>query len=132
MLVSYGDDAGLKLNVFPARPRSISCPHAFIDATTETVVFNGPSPSNLQRTPTMEVVVLWGLFDSAEAVAQRDKFVDGFLGWVADRAHAINPTTLVEIPQIVDEPTFTADWARDGQQGPYFATRFLVGGAAFG
>lgn len=128
LLESYRDEVGIKLNVFPARPRSISCPHAFVDLTRETVDWSGVTLN--QRNLVTEVVVLWGLFDSAEAVAQADAFRDGFLEWVTDRVHATHPRTLLGITDIVDEPTFLADWARDGQQGPYFAQRLALGGFA--
>lgn len=128
LLESYRDEVGIKLNVFKARPRTISTPHAFIDATRETIDWTGVT--GIQRNPITEVVVLWGLFDSAEAVTQRDAFVDGFLEWITDRVHATAPVTLIALNELADEPTFTADWAREGQQGPYFATRFVIGGFA--
>ncbi len=128
LLTGYAASASISLNVFPARPRSISTPHAFIDATRETIDWTGVT--GIQRNPITEVVVLWGLFDSAQAVLQRDDFVDGFLEWVTDRVHATAPVTLIAVNELQDEPTFTADWAREGQQGPYFATRFLIGGFA--
>lgn len=128
LLTDYGLDAGLKLQVYPGRPRSINPPCAFIDRIIETL-----DPDNfLQRRPRVEIMVLHGLFDTADAVNQRDAFVDGFVDWVADRFHAAGANTLIAPVSVEDEPDYTSDWQRQEDQRTYFGTRITLEGFAAG
>ena len=118
----------LKLQVYRARPASIFAPCAFVDRMSESVVYLGPILR--QRTPRAEVLVLHGLFDSGEAVDQRDAFVDGFLDWVTDNVHAAGAETTVGAVGIEDEPTFVPDWLRPELQRTYYASRITLEGFA--
>ena len=128
LLFDYGAAAGLKLQVYPGRPRSVTPPCAFVDRMTETI-----DPDNfLQRSPRVEVLVLHGLFDSADAASQKDDFVDGFVDWVADRFHAAGANTLIAPVAVEDEPNFVTDWMREEDQRTYYATRITLEGFASG
>lgn len=130
LLEAYKADSGRAMNVYPARPRSINAPHAFIDTISES--FDYSNVTWRQRHPTVEVVVLWGLFDSKDAVDQADGFADEFLDWVTDRYHAAGANTLVEIREIEDEPTYVPDWLPPAEQRTYYATRLTLEGFAGG
>jgi hypothetical protein len=124
----------IRLQVYPGRPASVYPPTAFVDRITEGIVFTGPDL--MQRTPTAEIVLLHGLFDSKDAVDHADEFTDAFLVYVADRIHAAGTNTTVGITSVEDDPTFVADWIPTpdsrtrNAQGPFFATRFSLEGFA--
>jgi hypothetical protein len=130
LLTDFAADVGLKLQVYPGRPRSINAPTAFVDAIRETYQY-----SNVTwrlRQPTLDIIILWGVFDSKEAVDQADQFADAFLDWVTDRYHAAGPNTIVGITEIVDDPTYVPDWQPPAEQRTYFATRVSLEGLAGG
>ena len=74
--------------------------------------------------------VLDGLFDSADAVVQRDDFVDGFLDWCADRFHAAGANTLIGAISLEDDPEYTPTWQPPEVQRTYYATRISLEGLA--
>jgi hypothetical protein len=130
LLTTFAADVGLKLQVYPGRPRSINPPTAFVDSIRETYQY-----SNVTwrlRQPTLDIIILWGLFDSKEAVDQADQFADAFLDWVTDRFHAAGANTIVGITEIVDDPTYVPDWQPPAEQRTYFATRVSLEGLAGG
>ena len=131
LLRDYAADADLGLQVYRARPASVHPPCAFVDRMSETVDYPG-SVTWRQRTPRVEVVVLHGIFDSGDAVDQRDRFVDGFLDWVTDNVHAADPNTTIGLVAIEDDPAYVNDWARPENQRTYFATRLTLEGFAGG
>ena len=124
LLTDYKAAAGINLQIYPARPRTIAPPTAFIDAIRETITYDGL----IQRVPTAEIVVLHGLFDSKSAVDQADEFVDGFLDWVFDRYHAAGANTLVEVPDYEDLPDFVPEWLPPAEQKTYYGTRIALEG----
>lgn len=128
LLRDYADAANVRLQVYPGRPRSINPPTAFVDVMRErqTEWFG----AERQRTPSVEVLVVHGTFDSADSADQRDAFVDGFSDWLADRPHAFGANSLVSITAIDDEPTFVPDWVPPERQVPYYATRITLEGFA--
>jgi hypothetical protein len=128
LLRDYAADYGIDLQTYPGRPRSITPPCAFVDRIRETITYLGPV--SFQRTPVVDVVVLHGLFDSAQAVAQADRFVDSFLSWVIPRFHAAGDNTLVAITNIEDDPSYVPDWQPENVQRTYFATTFSLEGFA--
>ena len=127
MLTDYAASASVRLQVYPARPRSINPPTAFIDLIREDRTFTGLL---VQRTPTVEIVVLHGLFDSGEAVAQADAFVDGFLGWCDANYHAAGGSTLVGAVSTEDLPSYVPDWLPPEQQRTYYGTQVNLEGLA--
>lgn len=128
LLKDYAADRDVRLQVYPGRPASVFPPCAFVDRFTETL-----DPDNfLQRSPRAEILVLHGLFDSADAVSQADAFVDGFVDWVADRFHAAGANTLIGPVSTEDEPNFVTDWMAEEKQRAYYATRITLEGFASG
>ena len=129
MLTEYAADGfppekRVRLQIYPARPRSIFPPTAFIDGMRETVNYTALT----QRQPVADVIVLHGLFDSKEAVDQRDAFVDGFLDWSLDRNTSAVPGSVLGIVEVEDIPAYVPDWLPPEQQKTYYATRIAVEG----
>jgi hypothetical protein len=133
LLKAYAAAAGVKLQVYPGRPASLFPPTAFVDRMPETdesftVRLN-------QRTLSVEVLLVHGLFDSLEAVTQADDFADEFLDWVTDNSHAAGANTLIRVSGIEDIPAWEPDWRpanRDAAAQTYYATRITLEGCAGG
>ena len=131
LLKAYADSADVKLQVYRARPATVLPPCAFVDRMSETIEYPG-AVTWRQRTARVEVVVLHGIFDSGDAVDQRDRFVDGFLDWVTDNVHANDPNATIGLVAVEDDPGYVNDWARPENQRTYFATRLTLEGFAGG
>lgn len=128
LLNAYKAAASIDLQVYPGRPLSIHPPTAFVDRIDETINYTA---ALRQRHPVAQLVVVWGLFDSAEAADQRDALVDAFMDTVTDAPHQANANTVLELNQILDEPVFNPDWGNEAQRNTsYYATRFFVEGLA--
>jgi len=128
LLTDFKQDADLKLQIYGGRPRSVKPPTAFVDRIRETLVWDGLR----QRTVQVEIVFLWGLFDSLEAATQRDAMIDAFIDWVSDRFHAAGTTTILEPRTIEDDPNFVPDWLRPEEQTTLYATTLTLEGFAGG
>lgn len=129
MLTAYSADAGVKLQCYPARPRSITPPVAFVDSIRESITYTGVVLR--QRVPVAEVIVIHGIFDSMEAANQKDAFVDGFLDWVTTNYHAAGTNTLISITATEDLPDYVPGWlAPPAGVSVYYATRISVEGLA--
>jgi len=126
LLSGYANEATLKLQVYSGRPRVLMVPSAFPDSMREETVFTGPS--NRQRTVTVDILVLWGLFDSKEAVDQRDAFCDGFADWVTDHRDQADPHSVLASVAFQDVPAFVPDWIPPDEQLTYYATRIALEG----
>jgi hypothetical protein len=131
LLNEYAADESLKLQVYPARPKSLAPPTGFVDRMTEQVEH---TVSIRQRTCRAEVLVLHGLFDSKEAVTQRDAFVDGFMEWCEEHLDAAGANTTLELVAVEDEPAYVPDWrpanVTNGPNPTYYATRITLEGFA--
>jgi hypothetical protein len=130
LLKEYAEDASVKLQTYRARPASVNAPCAFVDRVRESVNYLAAAP--YQRNVTVEVVVLWGLFDSGDAVDQRDRFVDGFLQWQSTRFHQAGANTTIGVSGIEDDPGYVNDWMKPETQRTYYATRISLEGFAGG
>lgn len=128
LLTDFASDEGLKLQVYRARPRTIYPPTAFVDSMAERIAYSNTVLR--QRTPVATVVVVHGLYDSGEAVDQRDAFVDAFLDWVTDRYHAAGASTLIALTEVNDIPTWVPDWLPPENQKTYYATELTLEGYA--
>src|SRR5689334_19620537 len=126
LLRDYAAEANIRLQVYPARPRSINPPTAFVDVMRETLT--DTTGRNRERRPVVEVLCVWGTFDSADTASQRDDFVDGFLDWVADNPYAFGANTLQEAVTVEDDPVFIPDWVAPENQKAYYATRISLEG----
>lgn len=129
MLTDFAQDATIKLQIYPGRPLTLNPPAAFIERIGEDITW---SPGLRQRTVRIEVRLVWGLFDSAEAVLQRDYFIDNFVDWTSDHWHAAGPTTELEPRSIEDDPNFVADWMPPEKQRSLFASTLTLEGFAGG
>lgn len=129
LLEAYKADAELKLQIYRARPASVNPPCAFVDRMTARIEY---TTALYQRYPRVELLVLHGLFDSGDAVDQRDRFVDGFFDWVRDNIHAAGARTTVDVVAVEDVPVYVDDWRPPAQQRSYFATRLTLEGFAGG
>jgi hypothetical protein len=130
LLSEYAADAGTKLQVYPARPRSIFPPTGFVDVIRESIEHIGPTLR--QRKPVAEVIVIHGIFDSKEAADQKDAFVDGFLDWVVTRYHSAGANTLIGVTDTEDLPNYVPEWMPPAEQKVYYATRITLEGLALG
>lgn len=128
LLTDYAASAALKMQVYPGRPRTISPPTGFVDTIRERITYTGPTLR--QRVPTVELVVIHGIFDSKDAADQKDAFVDGFLDWVNTRYHQAGPNTLIGATETEDDPNYVPDWLPPEQQRVYYATRLTLEGLA--
>jgi hypothetical protein len=126
LLTDYGTSASVKLQVYPGRPRTINPPAAFVDIIRETITYTGLR----RRVPSVDVVVIHGLFDSKDAADQKDAFVDGFLDWVHERYHAAGTNTMLGATETEDDPNYVPDWLPPEQQRVYYATRVTLEGLA--
>lgn len=121
----YAADVDLAIHKYRARPKSVEpIPCYFVDRVRESVDYSA-APGLRRRTITVEVLVCWGLFDSGDAVDQRDRFIDGFMDWVTDDVSIIENGT-VSVVAVTDEPTFTPDWVPANAQKTYYASRIAV------
>lgn len=134
LLTSYKADVGIKLQVYPGRPATIYPPCAFPDVLRERMNLSGPVMR--QRNASDDVMVIHGTFDSADTVAQRDAFVDGFTAWLLENPHAAGASTLLgDTVDIEDIPGFVPDWIIPPAGKPptvYFGTRITVAGYVAG
>ena len=124
LLTDFRQEFDIKLQVYPARPRTILPPCAFVDKLREVIGFDGLR----QRTVQVDIVIVWGVFDSAEAADQRDAFVDNFVDWTSDRYHAAGGSTVIEPRTIEDDPTFVAEWLPPERLEVWFASTFTLEG----
>lgn len=124
----YANSVALQISTFPARPTNIATPHAFVDRVRESITYVGPT--NYQRRVLVDLMVLWGMFDSGEAVAQRDRFVDGFLPYVAEHFDAVAPNALISGVSVTDVPVYRPDWLEEGRVESYFGTLITLEGYA--
>jgi hypothetical protein len=130
MLQNYKDTVDNRMQIYRGRPRSIMPPTAFVDSIREDYDYSNVTWR--QRKCVAEVVVLFGVFDSGDAVDQADKTADAFLDWVTDNFHAAGANTTVGIVAIEDEATYVPDWLPPAEQKTYFATRYTLEGRAGG
>ena len=134
LLTDYAADQELKLQVYPARPRSLFPPSAFVDKVNERLEW--PGTGLVQRTVTAEVLVVHGIFDSADAAAQRDAFVDGVIYWSQDHLDAAGANTVAAVVAVDDDPAWTPEWrpanTANGPEPIYYATRLTLEGYAGG
>ena len=124
----YASDMDIGLQVYPGRPRTLYPPTAFVDGINETFTpFVGRYD---QRTPIVRVIVLFGLFDSEDAVKQKDEFIDGLVQWVIDRPHAAGANTLIRVSETQDLPDYVPEWLPPEQQKTYYAVEISLEGFA--
>ena len=127
LMTECAADANVTLQVYKARPASLYPPTGFIDGMGDEIGDHFGT-TVFQHRPVIELVMVWGLFDSAEAVDQRDAWVDAFHEWVRVRFHAAGARSLIQVRSLTDVPDFVPNWVPEEQQRVYYATRITMGG----
>ncbi len=123
-LSSYASAASVKLQIYAGRPRSLQPPTAFVDVMRETIVYSGHV---MQRTVQVDIVLVHGSFDSADAAAQKDAFTDGFIEQVRDNTFsAAGANSTLGVVSTEDDPTFVPEWVPRDEQRTYYATRITL------
>lgn len=117
----FTQDAGIKLQVYRARPATIYPPTGFVDRMGDQLV-SFVASTIFQHVAFAEVVILHGEFDHGDTVDQRDRFVDGFLDWVRTRFHQAGANTLIAVRTVEDDPTYVPDWIPVERRKTYYAT----------
>lgn len=125
-LSTYANGASIKLQVYPARPRSINPPTGFVDLIREDISYTGLN----QRKPQAEMIVVHGLFDSKEAADQKDAFIDGLIDYSFDNYHDAANNMVIGIAGTDDIPAYVPDWLPPSEQRTYYATRVVLEGTA--
>lgn len=125
-LTDYAADAEVKMQIYPGRPLSVMPPTGFVDEIRET--FLSFTESTFQGQPEVDVIVLFGLFDSKEAVDQKDAFVDGLLEWVYANPHEAGANTLCSVNSTQDLPAYVNDWVPPDKQRTFYGCRITLGG----
>lgn len=126
LLREYITGAGIKGQIYPGRPSVLMVPSFFPDTMNEETVFTGPK--NRQRTVRAAVIAVWGVFDSLEAVNQRDAFCDGFADYVTDHRDVIDPAATIGSIAFDDLPDYVPNWLPENELVTYFATRITLEG----
>lgn len=117
-------DAGVKMQVYRARPASIHPPTGFVEGVDETITeFTITRGAHFPR---VTLTFLWGSIDSGDAVDQRDAFVDAFYELARAEYHAISTTSLIGPTAITDIPAYTPDWLPQDAQRTYYATQVIL------
>lgn len=124
-LEDYASNAGVKMQVYPARPKSINPPTGFVDAISEDL---DHTTRLTARLPRAEVIVLFGTYDYADTAAQKDGFVDGLIDWAESRYHQAAANTMCAIDATEDLPEFVPTWLPPDNQRTYYGTRITLGG----
>jgi len=125
-LQDYAGYAGVTLQMYPARPRTLFPPTGFVDRITET--YTSFTDRTFQRVPSVTVIVVFGTFDSKDVANQKDDFVDGFLDWAYAHAHQSGPNSLIWVSESEDLPDYVPEWLAPEQQRTYYAVRLTLEG----
>jgi hypothetical protein len=124
-LQAFKTDSGLNLQVYPGRPASLHPPSIWQDERRDTVEFSGVHDFQaMDHTMEVDIVALHGLFDSKDAVEQRNAFVDSFLSWLRSHRAAglAGPTSVLARLSLRDNANYVPDWVPPAQQVAYYAT----------
>jgi hypothetical protein len=115
-----------------ARPAKLSyTPAAFVDSVSENT--DAFTQRESQRTVRVGFRLVWGIYDAGQTVDQRDRFVDGFYGYVMDNGdHAFGANTICSWVSVSDDENWTPDWMKpeDTPTQPMFSTLITLEGFA--
>lgn len=119
------DNPGALRQTYAGRPASLFPPSGFVDAINEPNILITAGPT--QREPSIELILIQGLFDSEEAVNNQDALVDGFIDYIRSHIHASGASTLIaNSVSTTDIPNYQPDWILDAPI--YYASRVTLGG----
>ena len=124
-LGDYASSASIKLQVYPARPRTLVPPTGFVDAIRETL---DHTTMLTAREVSVEMIVVHGIYDAKDAADQKDAFVDGLIDWSEPRFHQAGANTMCAIDEVEDLPEYVPTWVPTPEQRVYYATRISLGG----
>ncbi len=132
LVEGYRTATGLKLGqLYRARPVKITTPSVFIDTVTEdTSAF---TQRESQRTIRVGIRCVWGVYDAGPTVDARDKFVDGFYGYVMDNGdHAFGANTTCSWVSVADDENWVPSWLVQEERSlqPMFSTLITLEGFA--
>lgn len=113
--------------VYRARPAQIKAPSVFVDSVSEDA--SSFTREEYQRVVRVGIRVVWGVYDSGQTVDQRDEFVDGFYGHVADNYHAFDGNAECIWIGTEDDEDWRPDWI-DNDDSKYFSTLITLEGRA--
>jgi len=124
----YRTASGLELGrLLRSRPvAKILLPDAYIDHISESS--DSFTREESQRTVSVALRILWGRQYAGDAVDQRDRFVDGFYGYVMDNPDAFGGNAVIYWRAVADTPEFQPEWI-DAQE-TYFMTEITLEGQA--
>lgn len=132
LVTGYCAASGTKLGqVYRARPTRLTTPSAWIESVGEST--DDFTPRESQRTVRIGLRVVWGVYDAGPTVDARDKFVDGFYGYVMDNGdHSFGPNTILSWVGTNDDENWTPSWLPQDQQPvqPMFSTLITLEGFA--
>jgi hypothetical protein len=124
----YRVSASLSLGqVYRARPAQIKAPSLFVDSVTERA--DSFTTAEYQRVVRVGIRVVWGVYDSGQTVDQRDRFVDGFYAWVADRPRAFDGNADCVWIGTDDDEDWSPGWIPE-DESKYFSTLVTLEGRA--
>ncbi len=123
LITDYCASVSLESQRYLARPKQLKPPTFYVESISE--VLTPFTLADRQRSTRVTIRAIWGRFDDGIAVVARDKFVDGFLDWVADNYHAFGPNTDVNAVAVADSPEFNFG---DGEL--FFSTAIALEGFA--
>lgn len=125
-LTEYAASVPVKMQIYPGRPRTVNPPTGFVDTIRESFTATGITLH--QRRPQVDMVVIFGLFDSKDSVDQKDTFVDGLAQWIMDRPGQAGPNTVIDLVATEDLPAYVDDWVPREAQRTYYATLITLEG----
>lgn len=129
LIASCATASSVKMQIYPARPASLYPPTGFIDSLEDDLT-DFLSPATFQHVPTVNIVLVWGLFDSKEAADQRDAWIDAFHDIIRQNYHQAGANTLIRPTKVEDDPAYVPDWLPLEKQRTYYATTITLKGDA--
>jgi hypothetical protein len=94
LLNGFRTATGLIRQEYDAIPRSFKAPLGFVGDFAEPAISH--TMSLRTRTPQMEIVLVVGVYDNAEAAHLQDQIVQGFMDYVSNRPHQVSGATLIQ------------------------------------
>jgi hypothetical protein len=115
--------------LYRARPMQIKAPSVFVDSMSESAEPFPGTTDQYQRVIRVGIRVVWGVYDAGETVDQRDRFVDGFYAYVADRPRAFDGNADCVWIGTDDDEDWSPGWIPT-DESKYFSTLVTLEGRA--